>query len=239
MTQDMLVIELKRLRRMVAMLALGMLAMIVLGAGDSESDERVLTVERINVVEPDGTLALVIGSAQRLPNAIVGGEEIAESRSAAGMLFFNHKGDECGGLIYRTLELEDGRVVGYVHLSMDQCEQNQVVKLATTQNIRGVTSGLTVIDRPTDMTLAEVFDLQRRAGTNADARAEFEALDAAGRIGADRVFVGSRDRDASVDLKDAVGRTRLRFVVGAQGAARIEFLSATGEVVKTVDAEGA
>lgn len=193
-----------------------------------------LDVERVNVVEADGTLAMVIGNSQRLPGAIIDGEERLAPRGAPGMLFFNHKGDECGGLIYTSTELEDGTEVGYVHLSLDQVNQNQVVRLQTQKNWRTLRNGLTIIDRPTDLTMGEVLDLQAEARTDADARARLESLRSEGRIGADRVFVGSRDRQAAVELNDGRGRTRVRLHVAPDGEARIDFLDEDGAVVRSI-----
>lgn len=57
-----------------------------------------ITVHRINLVEPDGTLRMVISDKARFPGAIFHGKEYRHPRSAAGMLFFNDEGTEDGGL---------------------------------------------------------------------------------------------------------------------------------------------
>jgi hypothetical protein len=58
-----------------------------------------ITVHRINVVEPDGTLRMVISDRARFPGAIFHGKEYKHPRPAAGMLFFNDEGTEDGGLV--------------------------------------------------------------------------------------------------------------------------------------------
>src|SRR5688572_7965340 len=66
-----------------------------------------IDVERLNIVEPDGRLSLVLANKPRLPDVIVGGVEHDTGRKGTrgpGMLFFNHKGDECGGLTYSSFE---------------------------------------------------------------------------------------------------------------------------------------
>lgn len=217
---------------MVSVLAATLCIGAVRQTGGSKMEE--LTVERINVVEADGRLAMVIANSGRLPGAIIDGEEKLQPRNTPGMLFYNNKGDECGGLIYTSAVLEDGTEVGYVHLSLDQVNQNQVVRLQAMKNWRALRNGLTIIDRPTDMTMAEVLDLQQRAGTDADARTSLQSLNSDGRIGADRVFVGSRDRQAAIELNDQVGRTRLRLYVSPEGEARLEFLGEDGAVVRSI-----
>lgn len=63
----------------------------------------VIQVHRIDVVEPDGTLRMVISNKNRLPPVIVKGKEhpeFGEPRPQAGMLFYNDEGSENGGLIF-------------------------------------------------------------------------------------------------------------------------------------------
>src|SRR5690242_10450551 len=78
------------------------LAVVLLtGAGSSKAqvfDE--IQVHRINVVEPDGTLRMVISNKARLPGVIVKGKEFPpRDRPQAGMIFYNDEGSENGGLI--------------------------------------------------------------------------------------------------------------------------------------------
>src|SRR5688500_18710476 len=58
-----------------------------------------LTVQRINVVEPDGTLRLAIANSARIPDAVVRGKTYPRSiHGVAGMVFFDGQGQEHGGL---------------------------------------------------------------------------------------------------------------------------------------------
>ena len=60
-----------------------------------------IDVERINVVEKDGKLKMVISNAERQHPGIVDGKMLPrETGRSAGMIFFNEKGDEVGGLIF-------------------------------------------------------------------------------------------------------------------------------------------
>src|SRR5690606_41416536 len=57
-----------------------------------------ITVERINVVEPDGTRKLVIASSARQTEGTIGGVQVPIERTRpAGMIFFNDYGDAGGG----------------------------------------------------------------------------------------------------------------------------------------------
>jgi hypothetical protein len=58
-------------------------------------------VERINVVEPDGTLRLAISNQTKFPGPIYHGKEYPHpDRKTAGRLFFNDEGSENGGMIF-------------------------------------------------------------------------------------------------------------------------------------------
>ena len=56
-----------------------------------------IQVHRIDIVEPDGTLRMVISNRNRLPGVIVKGKERPPmDRPQAGMLFYNDEGSETG-----------------------------------------------------------------------------------------------------------------------------------------------
>ena len=70
-----------------------------------------INVQRINVVEPNGTLRMVISDHAKLPGIIVRGKERAFSRPQAGMIFYNDEGSENGGLIFGGHRNDKGEVV--------------------------------------------------------------------------------------------------------------------------------
>jgi hypothetical protein len=192
-----------------------------------------ITVHRINVVEPDGTLRMTISDRAEFPGIIVKGKQFphASRDDVAGMIFFNDEGTENGGLIFNGKK-EDGRVVSSGHLSFDPYEQDQVVTLEQTQDGGKSDAGLTIADRP-----ATPIDFARLTKIEAapDGAAQIAKLKAAGAFGASRAFLGKdEDKDSLLDLKDAQGHTRLALRVAADGTASIAFLDATGKLVKTI-----
>ena len=72
--------------------------------GLTQRDSQVLSVERLNIVDSTGGLALVLANGARLPGGRFGGKEYPQSFSgrgrSAGMIFYNEVGDEVAGLIY-------------------------------------------------------------------------------------------------------------------------------------------
>jgi len=105
-------------------------AIVVLGGFTASRQKQSfdeITVHRINVVEPDGTLRMVISNKTDFPGIIIKGKETPHpGRKTAGMLFFNDEGTENGGLIFGGSKDAAGKVESYGHLSFDQYEQDQV-----------------------------------------------------------------------------------------------------------------
>jgi len=195
-----------------------------------------ITVERINVVDADGTLRLVISNKDRMHPGVVGGRTLQRARPYAGFLFFNDQGDEAGGMTLTGREA-NGRRAADAGLMFDQLGQDQTIGFEYTEEDGQRAAAFKVWDRP-DAPLGDLVEQLNRANAIAD-RAEREAAVARARAAApkaaQRVFVGkTRDRVASVTLADAQGRARLALKVDADGAASIEFLDAGGKVIQRV-----
>ena len=179
-----------------------------------------IDVERLNVVEPDGTVRLVLSSAARLPPPIVAGKAGQRSgRPLAGVLFYNDDGDECGGLYGYGRTAEDGTWAAGGGLNLDQYRpQEQVVGINYHGENGRHTAGVRVWERVYGPPVA--FPDQ-------------EAIDASliGRPYATRVFVGRTSEGAAVvRLCDGQGRLRLRLSVSPSGEPSIELLDASGQV---------
>jgi hypothetical protein len=52
-----------------------------------------------------------------------------------------------------------------------------------------------------------------------------------GELGRERLFVGSQDGTAHIELRDKQGRVRVRLYVDAKDVARIEFLDNDGKLI--------
>jgi hypothetical protein len=108
-----------------------------------------IRVHRINVVEPDGTLRMVISNRARLPGVIVKGKEQPPAdRPQAGMIFYNDEGSENGGLIFGGRRNEKGDVVDSGgSLSFDKYGANEILQLAGVDDKNDKFSGLAISDQ--------------------------------------------------------------------------------------------
>ncbi|MGB4844348.1 MAG: hypothetical protein WBP16_07775 [Ferruginibacter sp.] len=209
---------------------------------DNDKKFKEITAERINIVNADGTPVIAISNKQRIAGPVMGGKKypvsVSEGREyMAGMIFFNESGDEMGGLVFNSFKMPNGRIAGIGHLSFDRFNDNQVLSLDYNENKAGVRSGLTFYDRPGDGSFIKNLDLLEEAGlktTSAERLAEIKnslkEMNEKKMLGAQRLFIGSRNETAQIELKDKNGIVRGRFYVDDSGEARLEFLNAKGEV---------
>jgi hypothetical protein len=234
-----------RLKVLTGLLAIVLAGIIVVAAVLPPTTSEVLRAERLEIVEPDGSLAFVLANSARPAVATIDGVPILAGQEAErrnpSFIFFDGQGDEVGGMMFRNQTTEAGGMATR-HLSLDAYKQDQTVVLHHYQDARGSHAGLSVTDRPQDTSIADAFralglepPVERRA-----MMAAFEALPEAERNerlaelfgGANRVFVGTtRARDAVLVLRDARGRPRLQFGVPADGPPYVRLLGENGEVV--------
>ena len=195
-----------------AVLTVALASVVLMGmrsAGKKASFDEI-TVHRINVVEPDGTLRMVVSNHDRLPGIIVHGKERPFERPQAGMIFLNDEATEIGGLIFGGRRNAKGEIVDSgASLSFDRYEANQVVQLIGVDDKEDRFAGLAVIDSP--------------SGTETHRR----------------IWVGrGEDGAATVNLMDPQGRKRLVMKVDADGTPSLVFLDADGKVVSRMTAAG-
>jgi hypothetical protein len=195
-----------------------------------------VTVERLNVVDANGTLRLVISNKDRMHPGIIDGKTIDRPRPVAGLLFFNDRGDEVGGLTFTGQEVA-GKPQANAGIMFDQFRQDQTIGFSYSERDGKRTAGLQVWDR-SDTPLGELIEKLNAANRLTDSvqrEAAIKAARAAAPPGLQRVFVGKTgDRSATVSLADAAGKPRLTMTVDAAGNPRIEFLDVDGKVVTRI-----
>ena len=226
-----------RILKTYAVVATIICAVFVLAAFTTQSRKQKfeeIDVERINVVEKDGQVKMVISNKERFPgpgNIVTGKFGTRSGLKAPGILFYNEKGDECGGLIYVSNE-QDGKYVAGTLLTFDKYNGDQVLGIKFEEANGKRTVGFNVWDQP-DVTVDEQnknWDEAQKLppGPKRDALKQQAS-------GQQRVFIGrSNDRSATVTLFDPNSRPRIRMVVGPDGEPKLEFLDVRGKVIQTL-----
>jgi hypothetical protein len=177
-------------------------ASLLIGAKSEPKRFDEISVHRLNVTEPDGTLRMVISNKDRLPPVIIKGKErpeMGEPRPQAGMIFYNDEGTENGGLIFSGRKNDKGQIIDSgASLSFDRYGAGQTVQLAGVDDSENHFAGLQINDV---------------GGARLSAGRDDKGL-------------------ASLSLSGADGKERIRLQVTAEGKGSIVFLDAKGNVLQ-------
>lgn len=203
-----------------------------------------IDVERINIVEKDGTVKMIITNVNRFPT---GSDQVNKMptnetrKKRSGMLFFNEDGIECGGFIYDGKKSKNGHSSG-LSLTYDQYDGDQVMQLLTEDSKEGdqrfVSSGLMFNDRPskesqarTTAIMKELDELGKKDPKAADEK--YKLYEAQGLVGgAPRVMLGkSRSENNGLFLFDSKGMPRAMFYVDKENNAKLDFFDAKGNTI--------
>jgi len=204
-----------------------------------------IDVERINIVEKDGTVKMVITNVERFPagSDSLNGRPTNETRKKrAGMLFFNEEGMECGGLIYDGEKKANGHSSG-LSLTYDQYDGDQVMQLLMQDYKQGdqrmVTGGLVFNDQPAESTQKKTSEISREleALLKTDPKAaqeKYREYRKQGYGGIQRMMLGkNRSENNGLFLFDDKGRLKAMFYVDKDNKASLDFFDDKGEVISS------
>jgi len=169
-----------------------------------------IDVERINIVEKDGKLDMVISNQGRQHPGIVNGKLIErKSQRPPGMIFFNHLGDEMGGLIFG----ENGGKGHFGSLTWDKVRGDQTMGFRHLESDNGTyQTGLEMWQQP-DIPGDEMVNKIKAAEKITDEKtrkAAFQKLIDNGELTTNRLFLGKRrDNSLSLSMSDIKGKPRI------------------------------
>jgi hypothetical protein len=195
----------------------------------------IVTVRRIDVVEPDGTVRLTISNRADFPGGWTHKKESPrpDRRDAAGMLFMSEEGTEQGGLIWGAEQLPDGTIENHGHLSLDQYEENQIFALDAGQEGKDKFSRISISDQG-DYPVEEKRKAEERIGAlpadrQDEAWGEFFSTH---RHDVQRLLLGrSPDGSVGLSLADGNGKARIRLTVESDGKSGLQLLDESGKIV--------
>lgn len=195
-----------------------------------------IDVERINIVEKNGQLRMVIANRARTPGPVERGIPFGyPAGRRVGMIFYNDEGTENGGLTFEG-RMKDSVPTAYGGLTFDQYDRDQTIALQYVEDGGRRRSGLAIQDYPTTTTSRKWADRYDEIQAMTDSVAKREAM-ARWREdrGRGRLFAGRQFDGASVvALSDGNGRTRIRLKVDSLGTAALEFLDDSGHVTRRI-----
>ena len=228
--------ELRALKVYSFILTAALIALLVMSFKKEERKQTFteIDVERINIIEKDGTLKMVISNQKRQHPGMMDGKMLPERVREAGMIFFNTEGDECGGLVYDGTKNEAGMA-----LSVDQYKSDQVMQLNYSEDVhsgkRLKTYGLKLWDRSEAFPLTRqitFFDSLKKLSDTLVYKTEIQKLADKGLLGRQRLFIGkSKEQDVGLFINDEKGKPRIKIYVNNQGSPVIEFLDPNGKKI--------
>ncbi len=162
-----------------------------------------IQVQQIRVVEPDGTLRMIISNSKKLPGVIIHGKEQEKvDRPQAGMLFYNDEGSENGGLIFGGSKNEKGEIVNSGgSLSFDRYDAKEEVNLIGVNDKVNKFAGVAISDsKPGDRDNPQRIWI----GRNPDGSSEIALMDGSGKKRIE--FKVSENGESSITLSDTKGK---------------------------------
>lgn len=200
-----------------------------------------LDVEKLNIVEKDGTVKMSLFNSKNMPPLIFEGEDILpghrQDDNNSGIMFYNGEGMECGGLIFGSKKKENGEYESGVSLTFDQYKQDQVVQMSVIDCNGEQNYGLTVFDRP-KKTIKESIELMNEIREMEDGLEKQEAIKELKKDNYPRMFMGKNSNgEVSVKLNDSKGNERIRMVIDKDDMPKLEFLNEKGEVIYSLPPE--
>jgi hypothetical protein len=207
-----------------------------------------ITVQRINVIEPDGTLRMVLTNNRRMPGIMVEGREFADvtrrrGSTQAGILFYDGAATESGGLTFGGRKDEQGRISRFGHLSFDRYNQDQMFAIDAADDGTNTETVIRTIDQP-NWPIQEYLALRERIQNlppEQQAEEESRFFETHPRGVGTRLLLGTATSASSperginlVDLRDGTGRSRTRWIVDGAGNPTLSFFGPNGQPTYTI-----
>ena len=232
--------EIRRLKTyalvMTALFATMTLAAFKQGAQKQRFTE--IDVERINVVEPDGSYRMVISNRPRSIGPIYKGKPFGyPGGGRPGIIFFNDEGTENGGLTFTGKKNPDGTYSASSGFSFDQFNQDQILYFQYAEENGKRRTGFSIADRADvdiyEMVQARDSIMKQPAGPARDsALLRWQQPRNGVPLYAERAYIGrTANKAALINLSDPSGRPRIRMMVDSLGTPSLEFLDEQGRVV--------
>lgn len=216
-------------------------------AGIAPQSFDTISVQRINIVEPDGTIRMVISNNNRIPGIIVHGHEYADyggrkAQTTAGMLFYDADATESGGLTFGGHKAADGSISRFGHLSFDRYNQDQMFSIDAADDGRNNASTVRMLDQPT-WSIEEYLQLLDRIQNlppdqQEAAKQKFFESHPPG-IGTRTLLSNETYPDAptqsqnGLDLRDSTGHDRTHLRIDSNANPTLQFLDQNGSVTNT------
>ncbi|OWW23492.1 hypothetical protein B4Q04_20040 [Zobellia sp. OII3] len=221
-----------------AVLAFAILSAFKTEQKNKKFDE--ITVERINIIEPNGDLKMVISNQSKQHSGMFNGEMLfGERERPAGIIFFNEEQDEVGGILFQGNKKDGSSWI----LSVDQYKTDQIMQMRYLKNNEGKSRyGIQFWDKDENYTMPiiakKIDSLQKKGLSMQEAIKVIKKAKVGGLITAERMFIGkTSNENAGIFIQDQKGIDRLKIYVDNQNNPKIEVLDEKGNTIKNLASE--
>jgi len=189
-------------------------------------------VERINVIEKNGDLKLVISNSEKQHTGIINGKELPKRERQAGLIFFNSTGDECGGLIY------DGNAKGAgLVLSVDKFRDDQIMQLQYIEDTKSKRRkyGIQLWDYPKENgseARMKKFCALEKLKNKEEIQKAYLKMKEDSLLAENRLFLGKTfNKDVGLFINDKNGNPRIKIYIDDDNNPKIEFIDDKGKII--------
>ena len=213
-----------------------------------------IDVERINIVEANGTLKFALFNSSKLTRGL-DGDKRQGTGTISGMLFYNEEGYEAGGLVFDGKKIRGGQNSS-IGLTFDGYRQDQTMSIQHNENKDSLTSyyedGLRIMSRPDRSNVKEEYDFYKLKypesfGDENTPRLPQDVIDSMDlelarqyKVAKQRIYLGSSRGDkgdgwfdnSGLYIKNKYGKDMIKIYVDKDNIPRIEVLDTLGKIVK-------
>ncbi|MEO0570066.1 MAG: hypothetical protein AAF039_00075 [Bacteroidota bacterium] len=230
------------------------LLIIVFGGVNKIKKFEEIDVERINIVEPDGTLKLALFSSSKLRRGL-DGDKRKGAGTISGIWFYNEEGYETGGLVFDGKSISGGQNSG-VSLTFDGYRQDQTIAIQHNEKKDSINSyyedGIQIMSRPDFTDVKEEYDFYKLKypdtfGDENTPRLTKEIIDSIDlelardyKVAKKRIYLGNQRGDlgqgwfdnSGLYIKNKYGKDMIRIYVDKKNTPKFEVLDSLGNMVK-------
>jgi len=213
-------------------LALAFLVLTGFTSTDQNPQFDKITVHRINVVEPDGALRMILSNQASAPGMFVKGKEYLPGHHGAAIIFLNNEGTENGGIGFSGSN-QNGSKTSAGNISFDSYKQDEAIAMSAQQVNGTKTATVGMIDEPSWPITEYIHLIEQIQNLPPDQQQaaidQFYQTHPKPQL---RITLSrNTDTSASLDLKDSQGNNRPVLNVDASGNPHLQFLDANGNVI--------
>lgn len=225
----------------VSTLLFGILLLSSFGDKDNNKKFDEITVKRITVIGEEGLPRMVLSNETRQHSGRMNGKEFPKRERPSGIIFFNNKGDECGGLVYKVKEKEGGVSSG-MSFTMDNYNDDQVIQILNDEYYKDgksrIERGISINQYPNGTNLEERNKKMEAINSIKDEKERMEKMKelmlAEGSV--NRLFIGrTKGNSSGLFLAGPDGKPKMMIYVDDKGEPKIQTFKENGEIKDFLD----